>query len=1262
MLRLVLFLAALLLLPVSSDAVLFSHAGSAPPPVINITGISTSPTTCTGASGAAQGSLGCTLTATSSGGALTGVTYTYTNNLGNEFQIGGGSSNQLQAGAGTFPAGSGTPYQPTITVHATNNANGNQTYAVPITITSTIGLATPVTCTAIATGCAGTVGDTAGTSIGTLVPTQTGGSAGAITCNTTMPNSQGNRFAITSGCILQTGSVAYSAGSYTVTVAFSGASASANPYNLSFTVTINSGGGVSLVQQRIINNLSGGATTTSILDTAVQFADGQVPAGDSVLAKTGAGANMTLQADNCSFYVSGALKQCSMKVQYPAGLANNATDAIGFYDNPSSSFNTTCYTALSNVVNTLTVSHDYRVTTTIGAQLYTFSVNNEFANEASTHALVYSTGPNMCSYKVYGELRAGTTFGSTAQGQIWAMLYIDSRSDGTIRINGSVIGCRPLKPAGTTTTACPLVTLAPDSNGNVIALSDYISGSQVVLVGCATNGCVIGGNGTGGGFNIYAGYEDFFLGPNAWGYDTGPDIHNIVPAYPNCLQANPETCGVITSRMVAPGIFSTANEKTYIAAHPLTSVGTYAPLWCSSVVGPAQCHYGTTGAHIYVGYQTGMWMRCYIAGATSVGATECLNERLAATMSGSVEMQWRDANTGSPPNMTTFFTAPAGTSGIIPQLKDAHAVSWGAAPTMTGVGLGPTGHGEANNHAPNHWMGSCLLWGEQWMCDRVIDQWVYDTGVQNPGYRNPIAANGPNGHAYGGLNAVNPQMRQMAWADRNESNALAVSPDNLTDGTTTIANPVKAMLKIAATCANYVASGTACATVDGGSGQLAYLADFLTAPWYEAGQSAIGWFWSGNAAHNGQTYPTVGPPQLPHADVWQNSYSTLSWSMRVLRGEMASNHPVITKWADLHMMGMSVNGCPANAPYAYNYSVTKLSSGVFDTNQASTNLAQSWSDVFSGTVESGNTPIAIGGEPLMSFASGQVPGPGGTSTINIVFSKPSSVSQAQFESFGVGMQFAFVVSGYTQPGGFAVPHQTLVSSVTHTSTTTDTVVLNKSITGPAAASFTASITGTVMTVTAVASGTITIGGQPVGAGVNANTSISNQLTGTTGGVGTYTIGPSQTVVSEAMTANALPTNTSQFTFMQWNGGDSPVSIDPNTGAQVPMVPGGGCPSTIASPHPNLALTTAQINGGNLNYLVGYNAAAIALAETGNANAISVRDYWYNDVANASVDACAAVGSGTWDTNTLWPPRLTSSTNGWMVDYAPFNIVAPVCRP
>jgi hypothetical protein len=67
-------------------------------------------------------------------------------------------------------------------------------------------------------------------------------------------------------------------------------------------------------------------------------------------------------------------------------------------------------------------------------------------------------------------------------------------------------------------------------------------------------------------------------------------------------------------------------------------------------------------------------------------------------------------------------------------------------------------------------------------------------------------------------------------------------------------------------------------------------------------------------------------------------------------------------------------------------------------------------------------------------------------------------------------------------------------------------------------SITASISTTTLTVTAVASGTLTVGSPIYGTGVTAGTYITALGTGT-GGVGTYTVSASQTVTSRAITGN-----------------------------------------------------------------------------------------------------------------------------------------------
>jgi hypothetical protein len=92
--------------------------------------------------------------------------------------------------------------------------------------------------------------------------------------------------------------------------------------------------------------------------------------------------------------------------------------------------------------------------------------------------------------------------------------------------------------------------------------------------------------------------------------------------------------------------------------------------------------------------------------------------------------------------------------------------------------------------------------------------------------------------------------------------------------------------------------------------------------------------------------------------------------------------------------------------------------------------------------------------------------------------------------------------------------------------------------------FTGSIAGTVMTVTSVTRGIISAGAKVFGVGVAANTVISAQISGTPpGGIGTYTVAPTQTVSSETLScgAKSLTQNTEisvQLDFHSADVGDS----------------------------------------------------------------------------------------------------------------------------
>lgn len=83
-------------------------------------------------------------------------------------------------------------------------------------------------------------------------------------------------------------------------------------------------------------------------------------------------------------------------------------------------------------------------------------------------------------------------------------------------------------------------------------------------------------------------------------------------------------------------------------------------------------------------------------------------------------------------------------------------------------------------------------------------------------------------------------------------------------------------------------------------------------------------------------------------------------------------------------------------------------------------------------------------------------------------------------------------------------------------------VLGKITKASSAASVTASIAATTLTVTAVASGTLSVGQTLSGTGVTAGTTITGNGTGT-GSTGTYTVSVSQTVASTTITAAGVVT-------------------------------------------------------------------------------------------------------------------------------------------
>lgn len=118
------------------------------------------------------------------------------------------------------------------------------------------------------------------------------------------------------------------------------------------------------------------------------------------------------------------------------------------------------------------------------------------------------------------------------------------------------------------------------------------------------------------------------------------------------------------------------------------------------------------------------------------------------------------------------------------------------------------------------------------------------------------------------------------------------------------------------------------------------------------------------------------------------------------------------------------------------------------------------------------------------------------------------------ETIVAGTQFNDNLSGNT-----GTPSMTVTADTTGLGFFMDGVTLRSGSSVPATAAFTGSIAGTTLTVSAATLPNLAPGQTVLGAGVGAATSITSQLTGTPGGVGTYQVSVSQTVVSTAMTTS-----------------------------------------------------------------------------------------------------------------------------------------------
>jgi hypothetical protein len=225
-----------------------------------------------------------------------------------------------------------------------------------------------------------------------------------------------------------------------------------------------------------------------------------------------------------------------------------------------------------------------------------------------------------------------------------------------------------------------------------------------------------------------------------------------------------------------------------------------------------------------------------------------------------------------------------------------------------------------------------------------------------------------------------------------------------------------------------------------------------------------------------------------------------------------------------------------------------------------------------------------------------------------------------------GTNFYSGISG--SAGNFSIAGNNIVAgneTVAGNTTITGTFSATGALTTYGAASFTAGIsngaggTGTILNVTAVASGTLVVGQRITGTGVTANTAISAFGSGS-GSTGTYTVTTSQLVNSgTAMTGSAGAKSPTPVTT------DSTTNIA--TTAFVQTLAGGlGSMSTQNA-------NAVAITGGTIGGITSLNSAGVTtLGETTTVSATAATGTINYDIITQSVLYYTTSASANWTVN------------------------------
>jgi hypothetical protein len=170
---------------------------------------------------------------------------------------------------------------------------------------------------------------------------------------------------------------------------------------------------------------------------------------------------------------------------------------------------------------------------------------------------------------------------------------------------------------------------------------------------------------------------------------------------------------------------------------------------------------------------------------------------------------------------------------------------------------------------------------------------------------------------------------------------------------------------------------------------------------------------------------------------------------------------------------------------------------------------------------------------------------------------------------------------------------------------------------------TAGVASTTLTVTAVAGNTYLVAGQVLsGSGITNGTTITGQLTGTTGGIGTYTVSISQLAAATTITATSPNASTTTMTASPVTLSSTPISND--SSARVATT------SFVTTAISNLGtLGTMALQNANAVAITGGSATNLTSMYVGNStNPYGGVIYGQNTTGNIIASALTTGGPGT----------------------------------